>query len=145
VFYDADAWKVSGMPTWRALGSPQGPHVMIPTPSQPHKRYGLGSVNSYTGETVVLFRRRKRSREVAERSQTLRDKHPTGTIIVVWDHEDTHGGDTVDVVGRAAAGQLVRLYLPTSSPWLNPSERLWRHFRREATHWELFITLEALL
>jgi transposase len=126
-------------------GEPAGPARDDPTPSQPHKRYELGSVNSYTGETVVLFRRRKRRREVAERLQTLRDKHPTGTIIVVWDHADTHGDDAIDAGGRAAAGQLVRLYLPASSPWLNPSERLWRHFCREATHWELFITLEALL
>ena len=34
---------------------------------------------------------------------------------------------------RAAAGRLVLLYLPTYSPWLNPIEMLWRHFRREVT------------
>ena len=30
--------------------------------------------------------------------------------------------------------QMVLLYLPTYSPWLNPIEMLWRHFRREVTH-----------
>lgn len=53
---------------------------MIPTPHQPYKRYGLGAVNYHTGETVVLFRRRKRRAEVAQLLQTLLDKHPTGTI-----------------------------------------------------------------
>jgi transposase len=40
---------------------------------------------------------------------------------------------------------LVRLYLPTYSPWLNPSEMVWRHVRREVTHGELFPTLAVLL
>ena len=29
--------------------------------------------------------------------------------------------------------------------WLNPIEMLWRHFRREVTHGELFVSLDALL
>lgn len=48
-------------------------------------------------------------------------------------------------VVRAAAGRLVLLSLPTYSPWLNPIEMLWRHFRREVTHCELFETKQALL
>ncbi len=51
----------------------------------------------------------------------------------------------VDAVVQAAAGRLVLLYLPTYSPWLNPIEMLWRHFRREVTHCELFETMQALL
>ena len=30
-------------------------------------------------------------------------------------------------------------------PWLNPIEMLWRHFRREVTHCELFASMAALL
>jgi transposase len=39
----------------------------------------------------------------------------------------------------------VLLYLPTYSPWLTPIEMLWRHFRREITHCELFASVQALL
>ena len=46
---------------------------------------------------------------------------------------------------RGAAGRLVLLYLPTYSPWLNPIEMLWRHFRREVTHCELFVSVKALV
>src|SRR5919109_4003392 len=127
------------------MWSPQGQQVMIPTPGQPYKWYGLGAVDYHTGETVVLFRRRKRRREVAELLQALVDKHPTGTIYVAWDNADTHADDEVEAVVRAAAGRLVLLYLPTYSPWLNPIEMLWRHFRREVTHCELFETMKALL
>lgn len=48
-------------------------------------------------------------------------------------------------VPQSPAGRLVLLYLPTYSPWLNPIEMLWRHFRREVTHCELFANLKALV
>ena len=82
---------------------------MIPTPGQPYKRYGLGAVNYHTGETIVLFRRRKRRQELAELLQALVDTHPTGTIYVARDNADTHADDDVEAVARAAAGRLVRL------------------------------------
>jgi putative transposase len=64
---------------------------------------------------------------------------------VAWDNADTHADDAVEAVVRTAAGRLVPLYLPTYSPWLNPIEMLWRQFRREVTHGELFVSLDALL
>jgi putative transposase len=118
---------------------------MIPTPGQTNKHYGLGAVNYHSGETVVVVRRRKRRKEIAELLQTLVNKHPTDTIYVAWDNADTHQDDEVEAVVRAAAGRLVLLYLPTYSPWLNPIELLWRHFRREVTHCELFESIQALI
>jgi transposase len=94
---------------------------------------------------VTLFRRHKRRREIAELLQALLYQHPRGTIYLAWDNANTHEDDEVEAVGRGAAGRLVLLYLPTYSPWLNPIERLWRHFRREVTHCELFATVKALL
>ena len=145
VFYYADEFNVSWLPTLRAMWSPKGQQVMIPTPGQPKVHYGLGAVNYHTGETVVIIRRRKRRPEVAELLQTLMDKHPTGTIFVAWDNANTHEDDEVETVVRAAAGRLVLLYLPTYSPWLNPIEMLWRHFRREVTHCEIFETVKLLI
>jgi hypothetical protein len=133
------------MPTLRALSSPKGQQVLIPTPKPPDKYYGIGAVNYHTGETLVLFRRRKRRREIAELLHALVDKHPTETIDMAWENADTHADDEVEAVVRAAAGRLVLLSLPTSSPWLNPSEMVWRHFRREVTHCALFETKQALL
>ena len=118
---------------------------MIPTPGQPKKHYGLGAVNYHTGETVVLIRKRKRRSEIAQLLQALLDKHPTGAIYLAWDNVSTHQDDEIEAVVRGAAGRLVLLYLPTYSPWLNPIEMLWRHYRREVTHCELFETVHALL
>jgi transposase len=145
VFYYADEFNVSWLPTLRAMWSPKGQQVMIPTPGQPKTHYGLGAVNYHTGEIVVLIRKRKRRREVAELLQALLDKHTTGTVFVAWDNFTAHQNDEVEEVVRSAAGRLVLLYLPTYSPWLNPIEMLWRHFRREVTHCELFETVKVLI
>jgi transposase len=145
VFYYADEFNVSWLPTLRKMWSPRGRQVMIPTPGQPKVHYGLGAVNYHTGETLVIIRRRKRRQEVAELLQMLVDKHPSGTIYVAWDNAITHEDDDVEAVVRAAAGRLVLLYLPTYSPWLNPIEMLWRHFRREVTHCELFLSIQAVI
>ena len=118
---------------------------MIPTPGQPKVHYGLGAVNYHTGETEVIIRRHKRRQEVAELLQALLDKHPQGTIFVAWDNFTAHQDDEVEAVVRSAAGRLVLLYLPTYSPWLNPIEMLWRHFRREVTHCELFENVKVLM
>ena len=118
---------------------------MIPTPGRPIGCYGIGAVNYHTGETVVRFEARKRRREIARLLEALLAKHPTGTVYVAWDNASAHGDDEVDEVVHAAAGRLVLLYLPTYSPWLNPIEMRWRHFRREVTHCELFESVKALL
>jgi putative transposase len=145
VFYYADEFNLSWFPTLRAMWSPKGQQVMIPTPGQPDKYYGIGAVNYHTGETVVLFRLHKRRREIAQLLEVLLERHPKETIYVAWDNVSTHEDEEVEAVVRAAAGHLVLLYLPTYSPWLNPIEMLWRHFRREVTHCELFETKPALL
>jgi len=144
-FYYADECNLSRMPTLRAKWNPQGQQVMIPTAGQPHQRYGLDAVNGHTDETVVLFRRHKRRREVGELLQALVNRHQVGTIYIAWDNTSTHVDDEVETVVRAAAGRLVRLYLPTYSPWLNPIEMLWRHVRREVTYNALFASVKALL
>jgi putative transposase len=127
------------------MWSPTGQQVMISTPMQPTRRYGLGAVNWHTGETVVLTRHHKRRREVAELLEALLTKHPSGTVYVAWDNASTPQDDEIEAVLRGAAGRLVLLSLPTYSPWLNPIEMLWRQFRRELTHCELFASIDALL
>ncbi len=75
---------------------------MIPTPTQPVRRYGLGAVNWHTGETVVITRPRKRRREVAELLEALLVGHPRATVCVAWDNASTHEEDEVEAVLRGA-------------------------------------------
>jgi transposase len=145
VFYYVDEFNVSWLPTLRALWSPKGQQVMIPTPRTQRVRYGIGAVNYHTGENVVIVRRHKQRREIAELLQILVDKHPYATVYVAWDNASTHQDDEIEAVVRGAAGHLVLLYLPTYSAWLNPTEMLWRDFRRNVTHCELFESINAVV
>jgi transposase len=112
------------------MWSPKWQQMMIPTPGQQNSNSGIGAVNYYTGEAVVHFQPHKRRQEIAQLLAALVEKHPTETIYVAWDNANTHEDEEVDAVVQAAVGRLVLLYLPTYSPWLNPIEMLWRHFRR---------------
>lgn len=127
------------------MWSPKGQQVMIPTPGQPRTHYGIGAVDYHTGQTVVLIRRRKRRREIADLLDAVMAKHATGTVYLAWDNASMHADEEIEAVVRGAAGRLVLLYLPTYSPWLNPIEMLWRHLRREVTHCELFASVTALI
>lgn len=76
------------------------------------------------------------------------DKHSDETVYVAWDNATTHADDEVEAVVRGAAGRLVLLRplgVPTYSLWLNPIEMLWRDFRREVIHCELFVNIKALI
>ena len=95
------------------MWSPKAQQVMVPTPAQPKKRYGIGAINYHTGQRVVLIRRRKRRRETAELLEAVLKKHPTATVYVAWDNSNTHEEDELEALLRAAAGRLVLLYLPT--------------------------------
>ena len=95
------------------MGSPKGRQVLIPTPGQPDRYYGIGAVNDHTGETVMHFEHRKRRKEIAALLTALLAKHPTGTVYIAWDNVGTHEDDEAEAVVRAAAGGLVLLSLPT--------------------------------
>ncbi len=94
-----------------------------------------------------MFPRRKRGREIAELLEALWEKHPTERVYVAWDNSNTHEDAEGEAVLRGGSGGSlgVLLYLPTYSPWLNPIEMIWRHFRREVPHCELFPNLKALI
>lgn len=109
----ADEFYLSWCPTLRAMWSPKGQQVMISTPGQPDKSYGIGAVTYHTGETIVQFQRHKRRREIAHLLEALLAKRSRETIYSAWDNVNTHEDDEVDAVIRAAAGRLVVLSLPT--------------------------------
>lgn len=145
MLYYADEFNISWLPTLVAMWSFIGRQVTIPTPGVATRRYGIGAVNWHTGHTVVMVRQHKRRMECAELLEELLRHHPDKHVYVVWDNCATHSRGDIDKVVNRANGRLSLLYLPTYSPWLNPIEMLWRNWRREVTHCELFETIDALV
>jgi len=111
VFYYADEFSISWHPTLKAMWTPKGRQIMITTPGQTKKHYGIGAVNYHSGETVVLVRRRKRRKEIAELLEVLLYRHPHETVYVAWDNARTHQDDEIEAIVRGAARRLVLLYL----------------------------------
>lgn len=117
VFYYADEFNISWQPTLKAMWSRLGQQGMIPSytrqlPRRPKKRYGLGAVNYHTGETVVLARRLKCRREVADLLEALLRKHAHERIYAAQDNVSTHFDAKIEAVVRAAAGGLCCTFRP---------------------------------
>lgn len=145
VFYYLDEFTISWLPTLHKMWSPIGQQIMIRLPWVKQKRFGLGAVNYHKGETVVKIEKHKRRQEIAPFLQSLLDKHPQQRVYVAWDNVNTHYGVEIEQVVEQAQGRLKLLYLPTYSPWLNPSEMLWRLFRKRVTHGELFTSITKVI
>lgn len=127
------------------MWSPKGQQTMIRTPGKPAKHYGIGAVNYHTGENLVIFRKHKKRIQIAEFLRMLLAKNPGKRVTVVWDNVYPHKDGEIEQVELEFPNRLNLLYLPTYSPWLNPIEMLWRHYRREVTHCELFQTPKRLI
>ena len=127
------------------MWSQKGQQVMIPTLYQPYRHYGLGAVNYHIGATLLLIRKHKWRREIAELLDALLDNHPTETIYVAWDNANTHQNDEVEAVVQRTVERLILLSLPTYRSWLNSIKMRWHHYRREVTHCELFARLMPYL
>jgi transposase len=122
----------------------RGQQVQIPTHGQDERAYGIGAVNYYTGETVMITREHKCKVDIGVFLRALLARHATGTIYLSWDNSYTHFGGDIEIILKEANGRLVLLYLPTYSPWLNPIEMLWRSMRYSVTHCELFEAIGEL-
>jgi hypothetical protein len=76
VLYYADEFTLNWLPDLQAMWSPKGQQVMIPTPLRNRKRFGIGAVNYWSGETLVLFHPHKRRTDILQLLQALVSKHP---------------------------------------------------------------------
>ena len=83
---------------------------------------------------VVLGQRPTRRRASAAWLPALLENHPAEPVSGAWAYAPPPADAEIDAVVRSAAGRLGLWCLPTSRPWLNLIEMLWRHWRQEVTH-----------
>lgn len=126
---------MSWLPTLKAMRSPKGQQIMIPTPGQPKAHHGIGAVNYHTGETMVLVRRHKRRKEIAELLQALGCRAVSAPLPTNLQPLAQPGGDALAALSpgsntlrvvpkhhggrRRNAGFLPALQCPTSQGALN--------------------------
>ena len=77
------------------------------------------------------------------------EMYPDTFIFLVWDNASTHTTDMLLPFFEAHRDQIIPVFLPTYSPWLNLIERLWRQMRADITRNSFFegiqVTCQAVV
>jgi len=71
-------------------------------------------------------------------------QHTRGKIFLILDNATWHRARDLRDFFAKNQNRLVRIFLPTYSPELNPIERVWRIARRQVTHNRYFRSMEDL-
>ena len=113
----------------------------IKTPGCDAVKYLLGGIVYPTGEGLYHIYPRKRTMEVENWLASVCDMFAAQFIFLVWDNASTHTTELLLPFFEAHRHQLLPLFLPTYSPWLNLIERLWWRMRSDITRNHLFGTI----
>ena len=113
----------------------------IASPGIDKVKHLLGGVAYPSGEGLYQIFDRKRTMEVESYLVSLCEMYPNHFIFLVWDNAKTHTTEMLQPFFSAFADQIIPVFLPTYSPWLNLIERLWRQMRAEVTRDTFFATV----
>ncbi len=116
----------------------------VQTPGADELRYLLGGVVYPTGEGLYHVTERKRTMEVENWLASLCEMFSTPFIFLVWDNATTHTTEMLHPFFEAHQDQILPVFLPTYSPWLNKIERLWRQMRSDITRNSFFESIHAI-
>jgi transposase len=139
----ADESRVQLLPLLRGMWHWVGQQIRVPTPGSNVSRALFGALNIRTGQWSYLIREHLYKEDFILFMEHLLTVYPSGPIILVVDNYSSHTAKAV-VQWLADHPRLQLFYLPKFCSHLNPVEMLWRHFRREVTHCELFENVQAL-
>lgn len=71
-------------------------------------------------------------------------QHTQGKIFLILDNATWHKARNLKTFFAKNQHRLIRIFLPSYSPELNPIERVWRITRRQITHNRYFESIEDL-
>ena len=132
----------------------------ISTPGTDQVKYLLGGVVYPTGEGLYhiyveraarslhnqpaagSYDERKRTMEVENWLAGVCEMFPDQFKFYVWDNATTHTTKMLFPFFEAHPDQIIPVFLPTYSPWLNLIERLWWQMRSDITRNHFFQTIQ---
>lgn len=139
-----DETTVSLHPPLRRCWMKQGQRTLIPAPGSPQHLHVFGAYNWHTGHVSHLSSTRKNSETFITFLEHLLQQHPRRKLILVLDNASYHRSKAVQAALSHWQDRLILLWLPKYSPFLNPIERFWLHFKQLAVANRLHLTLDAL-
>ncbi len=101
-----------------------------------------GALNLKTHQAIVLSEQTINAQSVIRLGNRLLRRHPKGKVYVILDNARYRHARLVSK-WRRKHGRIKFIFLPSYSPNLNLTERLWRFFHQQVTWNRYFETFEA--
>jgi putative transposase len=122
----------------------RGQRKLIPAPGTPQRRQVCGAYNWHSARLTYTTASRKNSETFIAFLEHLLDEYPRQHLLVVMDNASYHRSKTVRAALSLWEDRLLVIWLPKYSPFLNPIERFWLHFKQLAVANRLHPSLDGL-
>lgn len=139
-----DETTVSLHPPLRRCWMRCGERKLIPAPGSPQYLHVFGAYNWHTGRVSYQTDAHKNSDAFVAFLEGLLAQYPRQKLILVMDNASYHPSKTTRAALSLYEARLLVIWLPKYSPFLNPIERFWLHFKQLAVANRLHRSLEAL-
>ena len=139
-----DETTVSLHPPLRRCWMRRGERKLIPAPGSPQYLHVFGAYNWHSGRVSYLTSAYKNSDTFIAFVEHLLAEHPRQHLILVMDNASYHHSKAVRAALSLYEDRLLVIWLPKYSPFLNPIERFWLHFKQLAVANRLHRSLKEL-
>jgi len=127
-----DETTVSLHPPLRRCWMRRGQRTRIPAPGSPLSLHVFGGYNWRSGQVSYTTAAHKNSDSFIAFVERLLAEYPQQPLILVMDNASYHRSLAVQAALSVWADRLQVIWLPKYSPFLNPIERFWLHFKQLA-------------
>lgn len=139
-----DETTVSLHPPLRRCWMRCGERKLIPAPGTPRHLHIFGAYNWHSGRVNYRTDPQKNSDSFIAFIEQLLEAYPNQHLILVMDNASYHHSKTVRAALSLYQDRILVIWLPKYSPFLNPIERFWLHFKQFAVANRLHRSLDDL-
>jgi transposase len=123
----------------------RGQRKLIPAPGSPQYLHVFGAYNWHSARVTYTTALQKNSESFIAFLEHLLAVYPREKIVLVMDNASYHHSKTVQAALSVWQDRVLVIWLPKYSPFLNPIERFWLHFKQLAVANRLHRSLDDLL
>jgi transposase len=139
-----DETTVSLHPPLRRCWMRKGERKLIPAPGAQQHLHVFGAYNWRNQQLTYTTASHKNSETMVAFLERLLDDYPRQKLVLVMDNASYHHSKTTKAALSLYEGRLLVIWLPKYSPFLNPIERFWLHFKQLAVANRLHASLTDL-
>lgn len=131
-------------PPLRRCWTRRGQRKLIPAPGTPLRLHVFGAYHWHNDRVTYITDRHKNGDTFITFLEHLLAETGDKKIVLVMDNASYHRSKAVEAALSVWAERIMVLWLPKYSPFLNPIERFWLHFKQLAVANRLHRSLDDL-